>query len=200
MQREAKTRGARAATPPRPGVDTGAGAEAELLAEAQTVRLTGRLDPRGSWSADACSIGRALDVIGNRSALLLLREAFYGTTRFDDFATRVGISEPSAAARLRQLVAEGLLEREPYQEEGQRTRLQYRLTEKGSELFPALVALMQWGDRWLAPAGSPVTLGHQGCGQPVHVELRCAAGHRPSVSELELSVGPGAGWKGGSAS
>jgi len=195
METEAKTRETRADTRPEAGADTGADTEAAP----QTVRMAGRLDPRGSWSADACSIGRALDVVGNRSALLLLREAFYGTTRFDDFATRVGISEPSAAARLRQLVAEGLLEREPYQEAGQRTRLQYRLTEKGSELFPALVALMQWGDRWLAPAGSPVTLAHQGCGQPVHVELRCAAGHHPSVDELELSVGPGAGRKGGSA-
>jgi DNA-binding HxlR family transcriptional regulator len=124
--------------------------------------------------------------------MLLLREAFYGTTRFDDFAERVGISEPSAAARLRELVAEGLLEREPYREPGQRTRMQYRLTEKGSELFPALVALMQWGDRWLAPAGSPVTLSHRDCGQPVRAELRCAAGHQPGVGDLELSIGPGA--------
>jgi DNA-binding HxlR family transcriptional regulator len=162
----------------------------------ETVRLTGPLDPRGSWSADACSIGRALEVVGTRSAMLLLREAFYGTTRFDDFADRVGISEPSAAARLRELVAEGLLEREPYQEPGQRTRLQYRLTEKGSELFPALVALMQWGDRWLAPAGSPVTLSHRDCGQPVRAELRCASGHQPGVGDLELSTGPGA--RGGS--
>jgi DNA-binding HxlR family transcriptional regulator len=162
----------------------------------ETVRLTGPLDPRGSWSADACSIGRALEVVGTRSAMLLLREAFYGTTRFDDFAERVGISEPSAAARLRELVAEGLLEREPYQEPGQRTRLQYRLTEKGSELFPALVALMQWGDRWLAPAGSPVTLSHRDCGQPVRAELRCASGHQPGVGDLELSTGPGA--RGGS--
>ena len=74
--------------------------------------------------------------------------------------------------------------------------MQYRLTEKGSDLFPALVALMQWGDRWLAPAGSPVILDHHGCGQPVHVELRCAAGHQPSVGELELSAGPGASRKG----
>jgi DNA-binding HxlR family transcriptional regulator len=189
METEAETRGD---TRPELRVDTGA--------ESQTVRLAGRLDPRGSWTADACSIGRALDVVGNRSALLLLREAFYGTTRFDDFATRVGISEPSAAARLRQLVAEGLLEREPYQEAGQRTRMQYRLTDKGSDLFPALVALMQWGDRWLAPAGSPVTLAHQDCGQAVHAELRCGAGHQPAVGELELSVGPGARSKGGGAS
>jgi DNA-binding HxlR family transcriptional regulator len=189
METEAETRGYAQSAP---------GADDE--AEPQTVRMTGRLDPRGSWTANACSIGRALDVVGNRSALLLLREAFYGTTRFDDFAVRVGISEPSAAARLRQLVDKGLLEREPYQEAGQRTRMQYRLTEKGSDLFPALVALMQWGDRWLAPSGGPVTLDHQGCGQPVHVELRCASGHQPSVGELELSVGPGAGSKGGGAS
>ena len=193
MKSEAETRGD---TRPEPQDDTGAGTGAEARTESQTVRMTGRLDPRGSWSADACSIGRALDVVGTRSALLLLREAFYGTTRFDDFAERVGISEPSAAARLRQLVAEGLLEREPYQDAGQRTRMQYRLTEKGSDLFPALVALMQWGDRWLAPAGSPVTLAHQGCGQSVHVELRCAAGHQPPVGELELLVGPGARPKG----
>jgi DNA-binding HxlR family transcriptional regulator len=168
-------------------------------AGSHTVRMTGRLDPRGSWSADACSIGRALDVIGNRSALLLLREAFYGTTRFDDFAQRVGISEPSAAARLRELVAEGLLEREPYQEPGQRTRLLYQLTDKGHDLFPALVALMQWGDQWLAPAGSPVTLSHRGCGEPVHAELRCAAGHQPAIEDLDLSTGPGARRNGGRA-
>ncbi|HEY5246767.1 MAG TPA: helix-turn-helix domain-containing protein, partial [Acidimicrobiales bacterium] len=149
----------------------------------------GRLDPRGSWTADACSIGRALDVVGNRSALLLLREAFYGTTRFDDFATRVGISEPVAAARLRELVDEGLLEREPYQEPGQRTRLQYRLTEKGADLFPALVALMQWGDRWLGPGG--VALTHRDCGEAIRVELECAAGHPVAVADIDLVIAPG---------
>src|SRR3954452_11014342 len=124
------------------------------------VRLTGELDPRSAWTASRCSIAKALDVVSTRSALLLLREAFYGTTRFDDFATRVGISEPVAAARLRELVEEGLLEREDYREPGQRTRKAYRLTEKGADLFPVLVALMQWGDRWLAEPAAPVTLRH----------------------------------------
>src|SRR5580692_10930856 len=131
----------------------------------ESIRMTGVLDPRSGWEATRCPIGRTLEVVGTRSAFLLLREAFYGTTRFDDFAARVGISEPVAAARLRELVAEGLLEREPYQEPGQRTRVAYRLTDKGAELLPVVVALMQWGDRWLQPDGAPVVLRHRECGE-----------------------------------
>jgi DNA-binding HxlR family transcriptional regulator len=133
----------------------------------------------------------ALDVVSSRSALLILREAFYGTTRFDDFAQRVGISEPVTAARLAELVEDGLLAKEPYQEPGRRTRLAYRLTDKGAQLFPVLVALMEWGDRWLAPDGAPVVLTHRDCGEPVHIELRCAADHRASLDELDLAAGPG---------
>src|ERR1700722_12395412 len=96
-----------------------------------TIRLTGPLDPRQGWSAANCPIARTLDLVGTRSALLLLREAFYGTTRFADFAERVGISEPVAAARLHELADHGLVERVPYQEPGQRTRMEYRLTGKG---------------------------------------------------------------------
>jgi DNA-binding HxlR family transcriptional regulator len=156
-----------------------------------TVELQGPLEPRSGWTARSCSVDRALQVVGTRSAMLILREAFYGTTRFDDFAERVGISQPVAAARLRELVDEGLLDRVPYQEPGQRTRLQYQLTEKGADLFPVVVALMQWGDRWLAPDGSPVVLEHQGCGAPVAVELRCAQGHQVVPEDLGLVVGPG---------
>ena len=116
------------------------------------------LDPREGWTAERCTIAKAVDVLSTRSAMLILREAFYGTTRFDEFAERVGISEPVTAARLRELVDEGLLEREDYREPGQRTRQQYRLTEKGAELFPVLVALMQWGDRWLDERGGPLEL------------------------------------------
>src|SRR5690349_5156023 len=100
-----------------------------------TVRMSGRLEPRGAWTADRCTLARTLDTITTRSAFLILREAFYGTTRFDDFAQRVGISEPVAAARLRELVEHGLLEREDYREPGQRTRRRYRLTEMGADLF-----------------------------------------------------------------
>jgi len=155
------------------------------------MRLSGPLSPRDRWTASACSMARALEVVSSRSALLILREAFYGTTRFDDFSERVGISEPVAAARLRELVDDGLLAREPYREPGQRTRMAYRLTDKGAELLPVLVALMQWGDSWLQPAGAPVVLRHRDCGQTVHAELRCRAGHHASAEDLELAIGPG---------
>ena len=141
------------------------------------LQLIGQLDPREGWKAERCTIAKALEVVSTRSALLIMREAFYGTTRFDDFADRVGLSEPATAARLRELVDEGLLEREDYREPGQRTRQQYRLTEKGADLFPVLVALMQWGDRWLDDRGGPVEYVHRGCGEPVRASIRCAAGH-----------------------
>jgi DNA-binding HxlR family transcriptional regulator len=150
--------------------------------------MTGRLEPRSSWTADRCTIAKALDVITTRSAFILLREAFYGTTRFDDFAQRAGLSEPVTSARLRELVDNGLLEREDYREPGQRTRQRYRLTEKGADLFPALAALMQWGDRWLDERGGPVELRHRDCGEPVAVELRCAADHMVTADELDLTV------------
>ena len=89
--------------------------------------MTGSLEPRGAWTAERCTIAKALEVIPTRSAFLILREAFYGTTRFDDFAARVGISEPVTAARLRELVDNGLLHREDYREPGQRTRQRYQI-------------------------------------------------------------------------
>jgi DNA-binding HxlR family transcriptional regulator len=151
------------------------------------MRLTGSLEPRSGWRADRCTIARALDVVSTRSAFLILREAFYGTTRFDDFAERAQISEPVAATRLRELVEDGLLEREDYRDPGQRTRQRYRLTEKGADLFPALVALMQWGDRWLDERGGPIELRHRDCGEHVGLELRCAAGHAVSSGDLEVA-------------
>jgi DNA-binding HxlR family transcriptional regulator len=150
--------------------------------------MTGPLDPREAWTADRCSIATALDVVSTRSAFLILREAFYGATRFDDFARRAQISEPVAAVRLRELVDHGLLEREDYREPGQRTRQRYRLTSKGADLFPVLVALMQWGDRWLDDRGGPVVLRHRGCGERVGVQLRCAAGHEVDTGDIDLAL------------
>lgn len=150
--------------------------------------MTGKLDPRGGWEAKGCTIAQTLDVVGTRSAFLLLREAFYGTTRFDEFAQRAGVSEPVAAARLKELVEVGLIERRPYQEPGQRTRLEYRLTPKGVDFFPALVALNQWGERWLEPAG--VVMRHRACGGAVRAELRCEHGHDLTVGDIDLAVRP----------
>ncbi len=152
-----------------------------------TIQMTGELEPRDGWSAERCPMAGALDVVRNRSAFLVLREAFYGATRFEEFVGRSGLSEPVTAARLRELTVEGLLEREPYQEPGQRTRQRYRLTEKGADLLPALVALMRWGDKWVLPGGSRVEIRHQGCGSPVTAELRCEHGHAVARDELELA-------------
>jgi DNA-binding HxlR family transcriptional regulator len=154
-----------------------------------TVQLQGPLADRGAWKATHCSVDRALGVVGTRSALLLMREAYYGTRRFDDFAARVGITEAVASARLRELVEAGLLTREPYREPGQRTRHEYVLTEMGRDLAPAALALMQWGDHWLAgPEGPPLALTHAGCGEPVAVEVRCGAGHDVPLSQIAVNV------------
>ena len=157
-----------------------------------TLDLDPALEARRTPAPD-CSIDRTLQTVGTRSALLLMREVFYGVTRFDELTARVGISEPVAAARLKELVTDGLLIREPYREPGQRTRQAYRLTEKGAALLPALVALLQWGDRW-APAegGGPVSLTHRDCGAAVGAELRCAVGHAVAAAEIHAAPTPAA--------
>jgi DNA-binding HxlR family transcriptional regulator len=155
----------------------------------ESARLEGSLAERGTWSADRCTIDRAMRAIGNRSSLLLVREAFYGTRRFDDFARRVGITEAVTAARLRELADIGVLERRPYREPGQRTRHEYVLTDMGRDLLPVALALMQWGDRHLAgPAGPPLRLTHHDCGAPVHVSVHCEAGHDVPLDELGIAL------------
>jgi DNA-binding HxlR family transcriptional regulator len=156
--------------------------------DGEVARLDGVLAQRDTWTAELCSIDRAMRAIGNRSTLLLLREAFYGARRFDEFARRVGITEAVAAARLRELVAIGVFERQPYQEPGQRTRHEYVLTETGRDLLPVAMALMQWGDDHLAgPAGPPLRVTHHGCGARIHVEVRCDAGHEVPLAELNIA-------------
>ena len=157
-----------------------------MWAMEHALRMTGSLEPRSDWTATGCTIAKALEEIPTRSTFLILREAFYGTTRFDDFAERVGISAPVTAARLKELVDNGLLERADYREPGQRTRQRYRLTDKGADLFPALVALKQWGDRWVDDRGGPVEFRHRDCGHAVSAELRCSVGHQVTPDELDL--------------
>ncbi|MFI0812013.1 winged helix-turn-helix transcriptional regulator [Streptomyces echinatus] len=150
------------------------------------------LEDRDAWSMANCSIARALEIVGNRTAMLIMREALFGTRRFDDFARRVGIGEPAAAARLKELTAAGLLERVPYQEPGQRTRYAYQLTQKGRDFRAVIVALRQWGDTWAADeAGPPVVVRHENCGAPVHAVLRCDNGHDVQPGESFIDAGPG---------
>ncbi len=143
-----------------------------------------------AFDPEHCSVRGALEVFGVRSSLLLLREAFYGTRRFDDFARRAGITEQVAATRLKALVDDGLLRREPYREPGQRTRSAYRLTPKGRDLYPVLVSLMQWGDRYNpGPDGPSIRLIHRECGEPIAAEVRCAAGHQVDVRDVAVVAG-----------
>lgn len=144
------------------------------------------LSARDDWDASACSMARALEILSTRSAMLVMREAFYGARRFEEFARRAGASEPVVAARLRELTAAGLLRREDYRAPGQRTRQQYRLTASGADLLPAIVALMQWGDVWLTSEGGPVQLRHHECGGVVHAELRCDKDHPVTNGEIDL--------------
>src|SRR5882757_8922143 len=155
--------------------------------DGEVARLEGVLAQRDTWVAAQCSIDRAMRAIGNRSTLLLLREAFYGARRFDEFARRVDITEAVAAARLKELVAVGVFERQPYQEPGQRTRHEYVLTETGRDLLPVAMALMQWGDEHLT-GRPPLRATHHGCGAQVHVEVRCDAGHEVPLDELSIAL------------
>ena len=141
-----------------------------------------------------CAIGAAVDIIGERPTFLVLREAFNGVRRFDDMRRRTGMPRQVLSDRLARLVREDLLRKVPYQDAGQRTRHEYRLTSKGMDLYPVLVALMEWGDRHaLGSAGPQVLLRHRDCGEPVRLQLFCQAGHSlESAREITPVPGPGA--------
>jgi DNA-binding HxlR family transcriptional regulator len=153
-----------------------------------TIALTGALADRDAWTAERCSMAAALGVVGKRATFLLMREAAYGATRFDEFVRRSQLSEAVVAARLRELTDEGLFERVPYRDEGARTRQRYELTDKGRDLLVVLLALMRWGDRWVAQDGGPVTLRHTGCGGRVEVQLRCEHDHEVAPDEVEVAT------------
>lgn len=125
-----------------------------------------------------CSIARAMELLGERWTVLVLREAFSGVRRFDDIQQNTGAPRQVLSARLIQLVEHDVLRRVPYQEPGQRQRYEYRLTQKGLDLYPVMVGLLEWGDKYLADdAGPSVVLTHKECGAPIHAGLLCADGH-----------------------
>ena len=156
-----------------------------------TAVLQGGLADRSVWSPERCPIGKAMDVVGTRSAMLIMREAYYGTTRFDDFFRRVGITEAVAAARLKDLTEAGLLERRPYREPGQRTRFEYHLTDKGRDLMPVVIGLFEWGAKYASPGGkAPVQIRHADCDAPVHVVVRCENDHDVPLTELAVRPTP----------
>lgn len=150
--------------------------------------------PALSWSVENCTLGRAMAVLGERWTVVVLREVFLGVRRFDDIRRHAGIPRQVLTNRLATLVDEGLLHKVPYRPDGARTRHEYRLTEKGLELQPILLAITQWGDRHLAdPAGAPIEFVHRGCEEPIHVEVHCAGGHHvDDPRRVGSRPGPGA--------
>src|SRR3954453_23027143 len=129
------------------------------------------------WDRSRCSVAGPLAVVGEKWSLLVLREAFLGVRRFADFHRILGAPKAVLTDRLTTLVEQEILDRVPYQAEGERQRHEYRLTPKGRDLYPTLVALMAWGDRYLADGQAPGELTHKDCGAPVHRGLSCEAGH-----------------------
>jgi len=133
-----------------------------------------------------CSVARTLEVIGERWTLLIMRDAFFGVHRFDDFQQRLGIARNVLATRLAHLCEEGLLERRPYSEHPH--RFEYHLTDAGRDLGPVLLALIKWGDRHHpSPKGPPVRTLHRGCGGEVDARMHCqACGAHVEYADLEL--------------
>ncbi|WP_250036977.1 winged helix-turn-helix transcriptional regulator [Paractinoplanes maris] len=147
-----------------------------------------------AWSVESCTIGRAMEVLGEKWTIVVLREVFSGIRRFDDMRVRTGIPRQVLTNRLATLVGHDVLRRVPYQEPGTRVRHEYRLTPKGFDLYPVLIAVAEWGDRYLAePEGPPLAYEHQDCGAAVHAAVRCERGHEiDDFRQVLPRPGPGA--------
>jgi DNA-binding HxlR family transcriptional regulator len=145
-----------------------------------------------TYEGQACSIARTLEVLGERWTLLVLREAFWRVRRFEDFQRNLGIARNVLTDRLGRLVDEGILRRERYQDRP--ARFEYRLTDKGLELWPVMMTLMQWGDRHYAESdGPPVVVRHRDCGGEVTTHLTCAkCGAELGPRDVTAERGPGA--------
>ncbi|MCC4316123.1 helix-turn-helix transcriptional regulator [Streptomyces samsunensis] len=142
-------------------------------------------------STENCPIQRTLDIVGEKWTLLLLRDAVNGVRRFEDFHRHIGLSESVLTDRLRKLVTAGILKVTPYQEPGSRARNEYRLTSKGWDLWPVLMALRQWGDQHAAdPEGPVLDVRHAECGAPVRAVVTCGD-ERVPLGPAEVTVLPG---------
>jgi len=139
-----------------------------------------------------CSIARALDEVGEWWTLLIVRECTQGSRRFDEFQSGLGIARNVLTARLERLIEVDIVERFPIAERA--NTFGYRLTSKGADLYPVLVALMQWGDKWLRPNGKPpIRLVEHASGNPVEaVEVRTTGGPALTYRDVRFAAGPGA--------
>jgi DNA-binding HxlR family transcriptional regulator len=142
-----------------------------------------------TYENQTCSAARALEVIGERWSLLIIRDAIFGgITKFSDFQRSLGIAPNTLASRLDGFVAAGLMESRRYSD--QYNHHEYVLTDKGLDLQPVIIALTGWGDRWAAPAGPPMVYVHQDCGERVDLQLRCES-CRTVLEPAEVEARPG---------
>ena len=145
---------------------------------------------RKSFADMDCSVAQCLEVVGEWWSMLVVRDAFLGVTRFDAFQERLGISRNILQQRLTRLVEAGVLRREPYSEHP--VRYDYRLTDKGRDLWPVLTAMRQWGDRYSAPAGPPIVVTHKDCGSAADAVLVCGlCGEKVGPRDVTAVAGPG---------
>jgi DNA-binding HxlR family transcriptional regulator len=145
---------------------------------------------RKSFADMDCSVAQCLEVVGEWWSLLIVRDAFMGVTRFEEFQRRTGVSRNILTQRLGRLVERGVLERVPYCERP--PRYAYRLTDKGRDLWPVINAMRQWGDRYESPSGPPIELVHVGCGRVARIETVCdQCGERVGARDVRAVPGPG---------
>jgi DNA-binding HxlR family transcriptional regulator len=139
-----------------------------------------------------CSIARTLEVVGEKWTLLILREVSYGASRFSDLEKILGCPRNLLSERLRKLVEHGILATVSYREDGSRSRSRYVMTPKGMDLAPAVLGLLQWGDRYRAdPQGPAIVTRHSDCGAPLSVQIRCEHGHDVAADGIDVTPGPG---------
>ncbi len=147
---------------------------------------------RNDYDDQICSIARALEVVGERWTLLIVRDVFLGLRRFDQLQEHLGIARNVLQTRLERLVDQDVLEKRPYQQRP--LRHEYRLTEKGIDLWPTIIALLQWGDQHApAPSGPPVLITHKDCGGELDVHRVCTRCGKPvEARQARAMPGPGA--------
>ncbi|MBT0586144.1 winged helix-turn-helix transcriptional regulator [Alteromonas oceanisediminis] len=135
-----------------------------------------------------CGVFLAAELIGDKWTLLILREALYGVVRFDDMLNDLGIPRAVLTARLKRLVENDIMRRDPYREENSRTRYSYTLTDQGIELTPVIIALMQWGDRYLRNDAAPISLMHKDTGNGLKVALVDEQSSALSINDITLKI------------
>lgn len=147
---------------------------------------------RGWFTNDMCAVFRAVEVLGDRWTMLVIREAFFGVRRFDEIQRNTGMARNILSDRLSSLVANGILARRQYQERP--ARFEYRLTPKGLDLYPVLITLMTWGDKYIpAPGGPAVVVEHRTCGHETVPALTCTeCGEAIDARAMRAKPGPAA--------